>query len=306
MSTQPLTSTSAPLQFTDSASCKRWIEQLTLTNVQLTQQALTGQLTSLGAAPHRPARAPEDPRSAARAGAFRAGRIVQALRRQAAAARGRRDSRMEQRHRPVAGNEPQLPAMPQGLPRRRSRDRAARGAHHHALPAPARLHPARLLPHLSPAAGRVVARAARDVFVRRESRLRAHPRPGQLRAARSGLELRGKLRPGAACPPRQPVRAVGAANGVRFALARALGEPHRARHATAADQRDSLARRRPHQHRQRDGRGGRGAPAAPSLPRSRAIVENAAPDHQPAQAGAVAGAAGARARTRGSPAARTC
>jgi len=50
MSTQQLTSTSAPLQFTDSASCKRWIEQLTLTNVQLTQQALTGQLTSLGAA----------------------------------------------------------------------------------------------------------------------------------------------------------------------------------------------------------------------------------------------------------------
>jgi hypothetical protein len=50
MSTQPLSSTSAPLQFTDSASCKRWIEQLTLTNVQLTQQALTGQFTSLGAA----------------------------------------------------------------------------------------------------------------------------------------------------------------------------------------------------------------------------------------------------------------
>jgi hypothetical protein len=50
MSTQTLTSTSAPLQFTDSASCKRWIEQLTLTNVQLTQQALTGQLASLGSA----------------------------------------------------------------------------------------------------------------------------------------------------------------------------------------------------------------------------------------------------------------
>ena len=50
MSIQPLTSPSTPLQFTDSASCKRWIEQLTLTNVQLTQQALTGQLSSLGSA----------------------------------------------------------------------------------------------------------------------------------------------------------------------------------------------------------------------------------------------------------------
>ena len=50
MSTQPSASLTTPLQFSDSASCKRWIEQLTLTNVQLTQQALTGQLTSLGAA----------------------------------------------------------------------------------------------------------------------------------------------------------------------------------------------------------------------------------------------------------------
>lgn len=50
MAVQPLTSASVPLQFTDSASCKRWIEQLTLTNVQLTQQALTGQLAALGAA----------------------------------------------------------------------------------------------------------------------------------------------------------------------------------------------------------------------------------------------------------------
>src|SRR5688572_693773 len=50
MSIQSLTSISTPLQFTDSASCKRWIEQLTLTNVQLTQQALTGQLAALGAA----------------------------------------------------------------------------------------------------------------------------------------------------------------------------------------------------------------------------------------------------------------
>ena len=50
MSTQPLTSTPFPLQFTDSAGCRRWIEQLTLTNVQLTQQVLTAQLASLGAA----------------------------------------------------------------------------------------------------------------------------------------------------------------------------------------------------------------------------------------------------------------
>jgi hypothetical protein len=50
MSIQPSAPTATPLQFTDSASCKRWIEQLTLTNVQLTQQALTGQLTSLASA----------------------------------------------------------------------------------------------------------------------------------------------------------------------------------------------------------------------------------------------------------------
>ena len=41
MSAQPLATTHSPLQFTDSAGCKRWIEQLTLTNVQLTQQVLT-------------------------------------------------------------------------------------------------------------------------------------------------------------------------------------------------------------------------------------------------------------------------
>ena len=50
MSVQPLTSVSIPLQFTDSTSCKRWVEQLTLSNVQLTQQALTGQLAALNAA----------------------------------------------------------------------------------------------------------------------------------------------------------------------------------------------------------------------------------------------------------------
>ena len=50
MTTQPLATSPLPLQFTDSASCKHWIEQITLTNVQLTQQVLTGQLASLGAA----------------------------------------------------------------------------------------------------------------------------------------------------------------------------------------------------------------------------------------------------------------
>jgi cyclic-di-GMP-binding protein len=52
MNAQPLASAapSSPLQFTDSNSCKRWIEQLTLTNVQLTQQVLTSQLAALGAA----------------------------------------------------------------------------------------------------------------------------------------------------------------------------------------------------------------------------------------------------------------
>jgi hypothetical protein len=50
MSILPLTSTQPPLQFADSVGCKRWIDQLTLTNVQLTQQVLTGQLASLSAA----------------------------------------------------------------------------------------------------------------------------------------------------------------------------------------------------------------------------------------------------------------
>ncbi len=45
-----LAASTSPLQFTDSNGCKRWIEQLTLTNVQLTQQVLMGQLASLGAA----------------------------------------------------------------------------------------------------------------------------------------------------------------------------------------------------------------------------------------------------------------
>src|SRR6185295_5365418 len=54
MITQPLAASSPPLQFTDSSSCKRWIEQLTLTNVQLTQQALAAQLSSLAAAPMLP------------------------------------------------------------------------------------------------------------------------------------------------------------------------------------------------------------------------------------------------------------
>ena len=47
MSLQPLPSPHVPLQFADSTSCKQWIEQLTLTNVQLTQQVLTTQLASL-------------------------------------------------------------------------------------------------------------------------------------------------------------------------------------------------------------------------------------------------------------------
>lgn len=50
MTAQPLASPSSSLPFTDSAGCKRWIEQLTLTNVQLTQHVLTTQLANLGAA----------------------------------------------------------------------------------------------------------------------------------------------------------------------------------------------------------------------------------------------------------------
>jgi hypothetical protein len=54
MSIVPLTSTLPSLQFADAPGCKRWIEQLTLTNVQLTQQVLTGQLASLSAAAMAP------------------------------------------------------------------------------------------------------------------------------------------------------------------------------------------------------------------------------------------------------------
>jgi len=50
MTAQPLPTSHSPLQFTDSVSCRRWIEQLTLTNVQVTQQVLSSQLASLGAA----------------------------------------------------------------------------------------------------------------------------------------------------------------------------------------------------------------------------------------------------------------
>jgi hypothetical protein len=47
--TQPLAAQSAPLQFANSEGCRQWLEQLTLTNVQLTQQVLTAQLASLAA-----------------------------------------------------------------------------------------------------------------------------------------------------------------------------------------------------------------------------------------------------------------
>jgi cyclic-di-GMP-binding protein len=50
MTAQPLASSSTRLQFADSVGCKRWIDQLTLTNVQLTQHVLTTQLAALSAA----------------------------------------------------------------------------------------------------------------------------------------------------------------------------------------------------------------------------------------------------------------
>ena len=50
MNTQPLSTPSSSLPFTDSAGCKRWLDQLTLTNVQLTQQVLTTQLANLASA----------------------------------------------------------------------------------------------------------------------------------------------------------------------------------------------------------------------------------------------------------------
>ncbi len=53
MTAQPLSSNSSPppLQFTDSASCKRWIGQLPLTNVQHAQKALAAQLQALADMP---------------------------------------------------------------------------------------------------------------------------------------------------------------------------------------------------------------------------------------------------------------
>src|SRR5687767_14357506 len=51
MSPSPLTIHHAPLQFADGNSCRQWIDQLTLTNVQLTQQVLTTQLASLSTTP---------------------------------------------------------------------------------------------------------------------------------------------------------------------------------------------------------------------------------------------------------------
>jgi hypothetical protein len=50
MNPRPLEASSSSLQFSDSAGCKRWLDQLTLTNVQLTQQVITNQLAALGAA----------------------------------------------------------------------------------------------------------------------------------------------------------------------------------------------------------------------------------------------------------------
>jgi cyclic-di-GMP-binding protein len=52
MNIQPLTSPDGQpaLQFTDTVSCKRWIEQLPLTNIQQCQQALAAQLAALNTA----------------------------------------------------------------------------------------------------------------------------------------------------------------------------------------------------------------------------------------------------------------
>lgn len=52
MTTQPLTTPDPQptLQFNDSAGCKRWIEQLPLTNAQQAQRVLTAQLAALDAA----------------------------------------------------------------------------------------------------------------------------------------------------------------------------------------------------------------------------------------------------------------
>lgn len=50
MSIQPLIAPQQQLQFTDSASCRQWIEALPLTNVQQAQQVLATQLTALCAA----------------------------------------------------------------------------------------------------------------------------------------------------------------------------------------------------------------------------------------------------------------
>jgi cyclic-di-GMP-binding protein len=50
MNLQPLTLAPVPLQFSDSMSCRRWVEQLTLSNAHRVHEVLTSQLSSLTAA----------------------------------------------------------------------------------------------------------------------------------------------------------------------------------------------------------------------------------------------------------------
>src|SRR4030095_10444147 len=47
MNLQPLTLAPVPLQFSDSMSCRRWVEQLTLSNAHRVHEVLTSQLFSL-------------------------------------------------------------------------------------------------------------------------------------------------------------------------------------------------------------------------------------------------------------------
>src|SRR5262249_8127957 len=188
------------------------------------------------------------------------------------------------RARSVAGNEPELPAVSQGVPRRGAHDRAVRGARDHALPAARRRHPGGILPHLPAATGDRLALVAPALFLRGATPICAHPRARPVRAARSGLELRRMLRAGTADASRKSLLAVGAAVVVRRALARALGDAGGARRAAAARGPAAAARRGPERRRRSVVRSRRGTESGAALPRAGTARENAAAAHQPPEA----------------------
>ena len=78
----------ARLQFTDSASCKRWIESVPLTNLQSAQSALTEQVALVRHARIVPAEMLRVARVPARTHTLRAKRVGPQVHGQAVAARG--------------------------------------------------------------------------------------------------------------------------------------------------------------------------------------------------------------------------